>query len=73
MDHCARCDTEVRDGYDLCPDCQYHLDYHEGRCAECVPRPERDGQDWWRGYHARDSHVSQLVMQIERLKREATK
>lgn len=66
---CARCGVEVKDGRELCADCDYHLEYHESRCAECVPRAERDGQDWWRGYHARDSQVSQLVMQITRFKR----
>ncbi len=45
--------------------------------ANTLPRKRRsnapvdDNQDWWRGYHTRDSEVSQLQMIIDRLKREA--
>ena len=72
--NCQRCGTEVKDGHDLCPDCEYHLEYHENRCVECVPRIERDGQDYWRGYHSRDHQIASLgrdLMKFKRLLKEA--
>ncbi len=34
--------------------------------------PRDDSQDWWRGYHSRDSQEAQLGMVIERQKQEIT-
>lgn len=67
LSQCARCGKETKG--ELCDQCEEHMEFHTGLCVDCVPRDaKQDSQDWWRGYHSRDSQVDQLVMQITRMK-----